>query len=99
MLLQSYAGFIDVMPAVPSGWKDISFDKLRAEGTFLVSATKTGGELAEIKIVAEHGGKTKLSLHDTNQSLDRTLSMIAQTLEIEHEINNSRMTLVGVGCD
>ena len=24
MLLQSYAGFIEIMPAVPAGWKDIS---------------------------------------------------------------------------
>ena len=64
MLLQSYAGFIEIMPAVPSDWKDISFDKLRAEGAFLISAKKTGGQLAEIKIVAEHGGKTKLKLPD-----------------------------------
>ena len=62
MLLQSYAGFIEIMPAVPSDWKDISFDKLRAEGAFLISAKKTGGQLTEIKIVAEHGGKTKLKL-------------------------------------
>lgn len=64
MLLQSYAGFIEIMPAVPADWKDISFNKLRAEGAFLVSAKKTAGQLAEIKIVAEQGGKTKLRLPD-----------------------------------
>lgn len=64
MLLQSYAGFIEIMPAVPFDWKDVSFDKLRAEGAFLISAKKTRGQLAEIKIVAEHGGKTKLKLSD-----------------------------------
>jgi alpha-L-fucosidase 2 len=66
MLLQSYAGFIEIMPAVPGDWKDISFDKLRAEGAFLISAKKTGGQLREIKIIAEQGGKTKLRLPDTS---------------------------------
>src|ERR1700744_5804523 len=62
MLLQSYAGFIEVMPAVPSAWRDISFDDLRAEGAFLVSAKKVAGEMAEVKIVSEKGGSTKLKL-------------------------------------
>jgi alpha-L-fucosidase 2 len=62
MLLQSYAGFIEVMPAVPAAWKDISFDKLRAEGAFLVSATKKDGLVDQVKISAEQGGKTKLKM-------------------------------------
>jgi alpha-L-fucosidase 2 len=60
MLLQSYAGFIAVMPAVPSAWKEISFNQLRAEGAFLVSASKKEGVVDEVKIFAEQGGKTKL---------------------------------------
>jgi hypothetical protein len=62
MLLQSYAGFIEVMPAVPSSWRDISFDQLRAEGAFLVSARKRKGIVTEIKIVSEQGGLSKLKL-------------------------------------
>lgn len=62
MLLQSYAGFIEIMPAVPADWKNVSFDKLRAEGAFLVSAQKSDGQVAEIKVVAEKGGKTRLKL-------------------------------------
>lgn len=62
MLLQSYAGYIDIMPAVPQAWKDISFDQLRAEGAFLVSATRSGGTVKELKIVAEKGGDTWLRL-------------------------------------
>ncbi|HEX8037937.1 MAG TPA: hypothetical protein VF490_02250, partial [Chryseosolibacter sp.] len=62
MMLQSYAGFIEVMPAVPSAWKEVSFDKLRAEGAFLVSARKVDGVLSEIKIVAQRGGSTKVKL-------------------------------------
>ena len=62
MLLQSYAGFIEIMPAVPVVWKDISFQQLRAEGAFLVNAKKVNGQMEEVKIVAEKGGKTKLKL-------------------------------------
>jgi alpha-L-fucosidase 2 len=62
MLLQSYAGFIEVMPAVPAEWKDISFQNLRAEGAFLVSVKKEGGQIDEVKIVSEKGGITKLKL-------------------------------------
>lgn len=62
MLLQSYAGFIEIMPAIPSTWRDISFRQLRAEGAFLVDAKKVNGRMEEVKIVAERGGKTKLKL-------------------------------------
>lgn len=62
MMLQSYAGFIEVMPAVPSAWKDVSFDKLRAEGAFIVTAKKVDGILSDIKIVAEHAGSTRVKL-------------------------------------
>lgn len=62
MLLQSYAGFIEIMPAVPESWKDISFTSLRTEGAFLVSAKKHNGNLTEVKVVAEKGGKTIIHL-------------------------------------
>lgn len=62
MLLQSYAGFIEIMPAVPAAWMDVSFNQLRAEGAFLVDAKKIDGQVDEIKIVAEKGGKTKLKM-------------------------------------
>ena len=62
MLLQSYAGFIEVLPAVPVAWKNILFENLRAEGAFLVSVKKDGGLVDELKIIAEKGGDTKLKL-------------------------------------
>jgi hypothetical protein len=62
MLLQSYAGFIEVMPAVPDEWKDIEFNNLRAEGAFLLSVKQMAGEIEEVKIVSEKGGHTKLKL-------------------------------------
>ncbi|MDP4206918.1 MAG: hypothetical protein Q8859_13090, partial [Bacteroidota bacterium] len=62
MLLQSYAGFIEIMPAVPTSWKDISFQKLRAEGAFLISARKAKGQIEEVVISSEKGGSTILKI-------------------------------------
>lgn len=62
MLIQSYAGFIEVLPAIPTNWNNLAFENLRTEGAFLVSLKKAGGQVTEIKIVAEKGGKTKLKL-------------------------------------
>jgi alpha-L-fucosidase 2 len=62
MLLQSHKGFIEVFPALPADWKDVSFKTLRAEGAFLVSAKKENGVITEIKIKAEAGGIVKLKL-------------------------------------
>src|SRR6185312_2085834 len=80
MLLQSYAGFIEIMPAVPESWKDVSFTQLRAEGAFLVSAKKEDGNLSEIKITAEKGGKTILKLpFDEWKATSATGVAISQT--------------------
>ncbi|MCW3112716.1 MAG: hypothetical protein JWR18_1112 [Segetibacter sp.] len=68
MLLQSYAGFIEVLPAVPASWNDITFNDLRAEGAFLVSAKKVQGRITEVSIAAEKGGKTRLKLPFTKWS-------------------------------
>ncbi len=56
MLLQSQDGIIQVFPAVPDEWKNISFTTLRAEGAFLVSARRIDGQLTEVNIVSEQGG-------------------------------------------
>ncbi|WP_295677003.1 glycoside hydrolase family 95-like protein [uncultured Mucilaginibacter sp.] len=57
MLIQSYAGFIAIMPALPSAWNNVSFENLRTEGAFLVSAKKVNGITSFIKIKSEKGGK------------------------------------------
>ena len=62
MLLQSHAGYLEVFPAVPAAWKDISFKTLRAEGAFLVSARKENDKVTEVRIEAEKGGRVALKL-------------------------------------
>ena len=61
----------------------------RIEGKFEVRVSLNDERLNNCTITADF----------TDQSLERTLSMIAQTLEIEYEINNGHVTLKGAGCD
>jgi alpha-L-fucosidase 2 len=50
LLLQSWEGKIRIFPAVPKDWKDVTFENLRAEGAFLISAVRKDGETKWIKI-------------------------------------------------
>lgn len=62
MLIQSDKAYIEIFPATPAGWKNVSFKTLRTEGAFLVSATKESGNVTEVKIAAEAGGIMHLKL-------------------------------------
>lgn len=60
MLLQSHTGTINIFPAVPKEWKNLSFKDLRAEGAFIVSAEMKDGKLYRAEIQAERGGRLKV---------------------------------------
>lgn len=55
LLLQSWGGVIRVFPAVPARWKNVSFQNLRTEGAFLVSAELQNGVIRDIAIRSEAG--------------------------------------------
>ncbi len=60
MLLQSYSGTVRLFPAIPTSWQEVSFNRLRAEGAFLVSAWRSGGRTRRVEIVAEQGGRLRM---------------------------------------
>lgn len=63
MLIQSHAGFIEIMPALPSSWTDCAFRQLRTEGAFLVDAQKSNGLLNTITVKATADGQLTLKLN------------------------------------
>lgn len=62
MLLQSHAGYIEIFPATPLAWQDAGFTNLRAEGAFLVSATKENGVTTNFMVESEKGGTARIKL-------------------------------------
>lgn len=60
MLMQSHTGIIHLFPAIPKDWQNVRFDRLRAEGAFIVSAELLNGTMSKIEIFAEKGGVLRL---------------------------------------
>ncbi len=60
MLVQSHTGVVKLFPAIPSGWKEAKFDKLRTYGAFLISAKMEEGIVKTVEISSEKGGRLVL---------------------------------------
>lgn len=84
MLIQSYAGFIEVFPAVPEDWREVSFTDLRTEGAFLVSAVRSGGITDEITIQSEKGGRVRLKMPFKTHFVKMQQGIVSQKIEGEH---------------
>src|SRR5436305_2439720 len=55
MLLQSWDGIIRIFPAVPAAWKDVTVHNGRCQGSFLVSARRTGGVTRFVRVLSLAG--------------------------------------------
>ena len=61
MLLQSHAGFMHVLPALPSAWKNGEVHGLRARGGFEVTELKwKDGKIVSLKVKSTLGGNLRL---------------------------------------
>lgn len=61
MLIQSHTGIVRVFPAIPGDWDNVSFKQLRAQGAFLISASKANGKVTQIVIEPTMGGELRLA--------------------------------------
>lgn len=55
LFLQSHTGQLQLLPALPSAWKDGHIHGLRARGNFVVDIDYAGGKLAKAVIKSESG--------------------------------------------
>ncbi len=60
MLLQSWHGVVRIFPATPERWRDASFEDLRAEGGFRVSARRENHQTTWIRIGATVDGTLRV---------------------------------------
>jgi len=60
MLLQSHDGVVRVFPASPPAWYDASIWQMRAQGAFLVSASRRRGKTRFVHVLSEKGGPLRL---------------------------------------
>lgn len=61
LLVQSRDEGIYVLPGLPRTWRELSFDRIRAEGAFQVGATVQEGRVQEIRVKSLAGGKLRLA--------------------------------------
>ncbi|HEX6972346.1 MAG TPA: hypothetical protein VF234_09015 [Limnochordia bacterium] len=61
MLLHSRRGVHYLFWGAPAHWERVAFDGIRAAGGFLVSAERVGGEVTEVRITSERGGRFRLA--------------------------------------
>jgi hypothetical protein len=60
LFLQDWGGKLRVFNGYPTAWKDGAFDRLRADGAFLVSAVRHDGRTAWVRVASLAGGRTRL---------------------------------------
>ena len=60
MLLQSNAGYINLLPALPDVWENGSVDGLVARGNFAISMAWDFGRITTTEITANNGGECKV---------------------------------------
>lgn len=60
MLLQSHAGFVQLLPALPDVWSEGSVSGLKARGNFEVAMTWKQGTLTEATILSGSGNECRL---------------------------------------
>lgn len=60
MLLQSHAGAIELLPALPKAWPDGSAHGLRTRGDFTVDVAWKAGKLSSATVRAKYAGPCRL---------------------------------------
>lgn len=60
MLMQSHNGYIDILPALPSEWREGTINGIKARGNFEISISWKAGKLTGAKITSKLGGGCRI---------------------------------------
>ena len=83
MLLQSHAGFVQLLPALPSQWPDGKITGLRARGGFIIDMEWKNGKLSKARLTSTLGGNCRLRTYE-KVNIHQTETSIAKGLNPNH---------------
>ncbi|MDR1162000.1 MAG: glycoside hydrolase family 95 protein [Tannerellaceae bacterium] len=86
MLLQSQTGVIELLPALPSAWKDGSFEGLRVRGGGIVSARWENAQVTEASLKAPNAGTFHIKLPENSLNLEIKLNQKRLSLPVSNGI-------------
>lgn len=98
-LLQSWKSKIRIFPAMPDDWKEASFDQIRAEGGFLVSASRKEGKTQWVQVKSLAGEPCVVKVNDWTSmiSSDKSISITKTAVKGEFVValkKGQQVTLV-----
>jgi alpha-L-fucosidase 2 len=73
MFLQSHAGFINIIPALPDSFSEGSFNGLRVRGGGIVSASWKEKKLVNATLTAVNGGEFKIKISGDTTGIKTTI--------------------------
>ncbi|HKO14627.1 MAG TPA: alpha-L-fucosidase, partial [Gemmatimonadaceae bacterium] len=83
LFLQDWGHALRVFPAMPAAWTDASFDRLRADGAFLVSGVRAHGRTSWVRIESLAGQPCRLVVPDWTHGVVRASSGSAPRLSTD----------------
>ena len=88
-----WGGTIRVFPGVPDEWKDVAFDKLRAEGAFLVSASRKNGKTEWVRVESLAGEPCRVKAGMGEIDSDRPIKPAGEGV-VEIELKKGEAALI-----
>lgn len=85
MLMQSHAGYIHLLPALPVDWKEGSMHGLKAQGNFTVSVDWSAGTLSQAEITSVCGGVCRVLAKDIAASPEEWMVVSSKGRNVDVE--------------
>ena len=97
MLLQSCAGYIDVLPTLPDVWASGSFEGICARGNFVVSCEWKNKKPYSIRVISNAGGVCRLRFDGADRAIvdDREYSLDADIISFPTQKGETVNIMIG----